>query len=62
MGLLSKHKIADYWKISGPTKTPEFGKIMASNKFQLLQAFIHFADNTTTKKRNGDGYDRQFKI
>ena len=62
MGLVSKHEIADYWKIIGPTKTPEFGKIMARNKFQLIRAFIHFADNTTMKKRNEDGYDRQFKI
>ena len=35
---------------------------MARNKFQLIRAFIHFADNTTMKKRNEDGYDRQFKI
>ena len=62
MGLVSKPKIADYWKTSGPTKTPEFGKIMARNKFQSIRAFMHFADNTTIKKRNEDGYDRQFKI
>ena len=62
MGLVSKPKIADYWKTIGPTKTPEFGKIMARNKFQSIRAFIHFADNITIKKRNEDGYDGQFKI
>ena len=62
MGLVSKPKFIDYWKTSGPTGTPKFGKIMARNKFQSIRAFIHFADNTTMKKRNEDGYDTQFKI
>ena len=50
MGLVSKPKIADYWKTIGPTKTPEFGKITARNKFQSIRAFIYFADYITIKK------------
>lgn len=44
-GLIQKNEIEDYWEMYPITSSPP-SEVMACNRFELLNAFIHFADNS----------------
>ena len=45
-GLIRKPDIASYWSTDPVTATPHFGRTMSRNRFQLIQRFLHYSDNS----------------
>jgi hypothetical protein len=62
MGLVSKPYIEDYWNRNCISATPGFGEVMARNRFELLNSFLHFADVNDYIPRGEEGYDPMQKI
>jgi len=62
MGLVSKHKLANYWTTDEVSVTPFFGSVMTRNRFELILKFLHAADNSKATARGQDGYDPLYRI
>ena len=62
MGLVKKHKLEEYWSLSTETRTPFFSKVMSRNRFQAINAMLHFADNEQAVPRGSPGHDPLFKV
>ena len=63
MALCAKPKIEDYWrKKCQLTRTTGFADVMSRNRYQLLNSFLHFMDNTEYRSRGDRLYDPLQKI
>ena len=45
MGLVEKSETEDYWDEFWITATPEFGKVMVRNGFEIILLYLHFVNN-----------------
>ena len=45
-GVIKKPAIHDYWSTDKILKTPVFNDVMPRNRYQSIQQFLHFADNS----------------
>lgn len=61
MGLCQKPAHADYWSGFWLTALP-FSSVMSRNRFELLQAFLHFNNIENQIARGEEGYNPLFKI
>ena len=46
MGIVQKPELSNFWSTDPLLQTPFFAHILPSNRFQLIQQFLHFADNS----------------
>lgn len=61
MGINSKPELPKYWSTYWLTRNL-FSDVMSRNRFQLLNAFLHFNDNSTRVARGEPGYDALHKV
>jgi hypothetical protein len=45
-GVIQKPKLEWYWSTRGILQTPIFSQMMSRNRFQILNRYLHFNDNT----------------
>lgn len=57
MGMIKKSSIKSYWYTNFSSATPFFPKMMALNRFQLIQKFFHIVDVRTLANRGEPSYD-----
>lgn len=60
-GICAKPSLAEYWNSFWLTKT-DIPSIMSRNRYQILQTFLHFNDNTNRIERGQPGFNPLFKI
>ena len=46
MGIVQKPELSNFWSTDPLLQTPFFAHILPRNRFQLIQQFLHFADNS----------------
>uniref|UniRef100_A0A668AWS2 Uncharacterized protein n=1 Tax=Myripristis murdjan TaxID=586833 RepID=A0A668AWS2_9TELE len=64
MGMCAKPNIANYWSRDSTQLnwTPNYGRVMSRNRYQLINSFLHFNNNEMRRERGDDAYDALFKI
>ena len=61
MGIVQKPEISQFWRTDPHLPTPFFNHIFSRHRFQLIQQFLHFADNTLYNP-NDPTRDKLFKV
>lgn len=61
MGLCAKPSLSEYWNGFWLTRT-DLPSIMSRNRYQLLQTFLHFCDNSNRVERGMPEYNPLFKV
>ena len=61
MGINNRPEIPDYWSTYWLT-AGKFNDVMPRNRYQLLNAFLHFNNNDLRIARGEEGYDPLFKV
>lgn len=69
MGLVKKAKVGKYWSKDSMTATPYFGRTLTRQKFEMIMANLHLADDTLNTQNDPlhklrpfiDMCDRTFK-
>lgn len=56
MGVVKQQDIQDYWSTNEVIRTPFFGQVMARNRFLVIMAFFHLADNGKALPRDHADY------
>ena len=62
MGIIHKPNLPMYWSTDSLYHTPIFSKIMARDRFYLLQKFLHFSNADPNYNPNDDERDHLHKV
>ena len=62
MGIVRLPSIALYWSTDDFFGNVGIKKVMTKNRFEEINAFLHFNDSTREPARGTDGFDRLYKV